>query len=60
MNLWPKSQQMLSGEEGSPAETPAPRRESGAAKPLSQPRNWPIAMRCSPSSVLSTICGSSR
>jgi len=30
MNLWPKSQQMLSGEEGTPAEAPAPKPETGA------------------------------
>jgi len=45
MNLWPKSQQMLSGEEAAPAGAPAPKQASGAAKPLPEDAIALIPMR---------------
>jgi len=45
MNLWPKSQQMLSGEEAAPTSAPAPGRANGAAKPLPEDAIALVPMR---------------
>jgi ATP-dependent Lon protease len=45
MNLWPNSQQMLSGAEEAPAREPAPERQQGAAKPLPEDAIALIPMR---------------
>ena len=45
MNLWPNSQQMLSGEQGAPAGAPASGRANGAAKPLPEDAIALIPMR---------------
>ena len=45
MNLWPKSQQMLSGEEISPAGAPTPERSNGGGHPLPEDAIALIPMR---------------
>ena len=45
MNLWPKSQQMLSGEPDAPAAAPVPGRANGAATPLPEDALALIPMR---------------